>query len=156
MSRLKGTLGYIWAILAFFIVAATFIGNNPFSRMLASATGVTVSAWYSGGEVAKTIDHGIYHTLLHRPVFDGLIGERKEGFVQIDWKSSDGLPPVIKERIDYNADGKEDFLVVLNTNTGVTTLTPYSPFVLSFERSYKLKDGWAVRIHLKRELKERR
>ena len=50
MKTLKGILGYIWAFLAIFIVLATFVGHDYFSGKLASATGITISPWYSGGE----------------------------------------------------------------------------------------------------------
>jgi len=44
------------------------------------------------------------------------------------------------------------FLLAI-TGGGVFTLTPYSPSVLSVQYSYKLKDGWAVRVRLKNDLK---
>jgi hypothetical protein len=150
MKTLKGILGYIWAFLAIFIALATFMGHDYFSKGLASATGVTVSPWFSGGEVARTVDHGAYNTYLHRPVFDALIGERRKGFIQLKWEPYEGLPPVIKEQIDYNGDSRADFFITLNTQTGDTTLTAQSPTVLSVERSYRLKKGWAVRVLLKK------
>jgi hypothetical protein len=150
MKTLKGILGYIWAFLAIFIVLATFMGNDFFSEQLASATGITVSPWFSGGEVVRTVDHGTYKTYLHRPVFDALIGEKREGFMQLNWEPYAGLPPVIKEQIDYNDDNEKDFLITLNTHTGETTLTPQSPTVLSTEGPYRLKKGWAVRVRLKK------
>lgn len=85
MDRLKAILGYSCAVCALIAALATFLGNDALSRALASATGVTVSPWYSGGEVVRTINHGPYRTDIHRPVFDALIGERETGFVQVKW-----------------------------------------------------------------------
>jgi hypothetical protein len=150
MKTLKGILGYSWAFLAIFIVLATFMGNDYFSEQLASVTGITVSPWFSGGEVVRTVDHGTYKTYLHRPVFDALIGEKREGFMQLNWEPYEGLPPVIQEQIDYNGDNRADFRITLNTHTGNATLTAQSPTVLSVERSYRLKKGWAVRVMLKK------
>ena len=150
MKTIKGILGYMWAFLAVFIVLATFFGSDYFSGKLASATGITISPWYSGGEIVRTIDHGAYKTYIHRPVFDALIGEKKEGFIQLKWEPHAGLPLKIQEKIDYDDDRKEDFLITLNTKTGDTTITTQSPTVLSVEGSYKLKKGWAVRILLKK------
>ena len=150
MKTLKGILGYIWAFLTVFIVLATFVGNDYFSGKLASATGITISPWFSGGEIVRTIDHGAYTTYIHRPVFDALIGERREGFIQLNWEPHAGLPLKIQEKIDYDNDRKEDFIITLNTQTGDATLTAQSPTVLSVERSYKLKKGWAVRVILKK------
>lgn len=149
MKTLKGFLGYMWAFLTVFIVLATFVGNDYFSEKLASATGVTVSPWFSGGEVVKTVDHDAYTTYIHRPVFDALIGERKEGFIQLNWEPFAGLPPVIQETIDYDGDSKDDFLVTLDTKTGGVSLTASNPTVLSIEQSYRLNKGWAVRVILK-------
>ena len=150
MKTLKGILGYGWAFLTIFIVLATFMGNDYFSAKLASATGITVSPWFSGGEIVQTVDHGSYKTYIHRPVFDGLIGERREGFIQLKWEPYEGLPPGVQEQIDYNGDKKADFLITLNTQTGDATLTAHSSTVLSTKGPYRLKKGWAVRVMLKK------
>jgi len=150
MKILKGILGYGWALLAVIIVLATFVGNDYFSAKLASATGITVSPWFSGGEVVQTVAHGTYKTYIHRPVFDALIGEKRKGFMQLNWEPYAGLPPVVQETIDYNGDNRDDFSIILNTQTGDTTLTAQSPTVLSIEGSYRLKKGWAVRVILKK------
>ena len=91
MGRLKSILGYTVAVLATFVVLATFLGNNFFSYKFASATGIKVSPRYTGGEIVKVVDHGTYRTIIHRPVYDGLTGEREEGFIQIKWESIDGI-----------------------------------------------------------------
>lgn len=150
MSKIKGILGYIWAFSALFLVLATFVGYNYFSKKLTSATGITVSPWYTGGEIVRTIDHGTYKTYIHRPVFDALIGERREGFIQLNWEPFAGLPPLIRETIDYNGDNKEDFLITLDTKTGNTALAAYNTSVLSIGKSYKLRKGWAVRVRLQK------
>jgi hypothetical protein len=151
MSKQKSFLGYTWAVAAIIISLATFLGYNFFSRALATSTGITVNPWYSGGEVMKTVDHGNYKTAIHRPVFDSLIGQTKEGFIQINWEPAAGLPPVIREGFDYNHDGKEDFVVTLNTVTAETTLAKSNSAVLNIEKSYRLRDGWAIRVLLKNQ-----
>ncbi len=150
MKTLKSILGYGGAILAFFIVLGTFFGGDYFSRKLASASGVIISPRMTGGEIIKTIDHGAYRTSIHRPVLDALIGESKAGFVQIRWEPFAGLPPIVEEKIDYRGQQKEDFLITLDTRTGKASLTPYSDSVVSVEEVYKLKNGWAVRVYLKK------
>jgi len=42
---------------------------------------VKVSPWETGGDVINTIDHGEYLTAIHEQVFQGLLGEKKEGLV---------------------------------------------------------------------------
>ncbi|HTY24814.1 MAG TPA: hypothetical protein VMC85_16915 [Desulfomonilaceae bacterium] len=150
MGRLKSILGYTAAVLATFIVLATFMGNDYFSYKFASATGIKVSPRYTGGEIVKVVEHGTYTTIIHRPVYDGLLGERKDGFIQIKWKSVAGLPPVIHETVDYDGDNKADLLVTLDTATGETMVVGYNPAVVSVKKTYRLDTGWAVRILLRK------
>ena len=151
MKKLQSIMGYVGAVAALFIVLATFFGNGYFSRTLATATGITVSPLYSGGNIVKVIDHGAYKTSIHRPVFDSLIGQTEKGFVQINWDPAARLPSEIKEGIDFNGDGQEDFVVTLNTATGQAALASANPAVLSIEKSYRLRNGWAVRVLLTRQ-----
>ena len=148
MKKLYATLGYAWAVLTILIVLATFLGNNYFSQKLAGATGVTVSPWYSGGEVTQINEHGTYRTFVHRPVFDGLVGERSEGFVQVDWKPTDGLPPVIGEAVVLSGDEQVQLSIRLDTKTGMATVDSDSPAVLGLDQAYRLNNGWAVRVLL--------
>ncbi|HOE17215.1 MAG TPA: hypothetical protein PLX02_05795 [Syntrophorhabdaceae bacterium] len=151
MPKIRSILGYMWAGAAVIVVFATFLGSGFFSRTLVAASGVKISPLYTGGEVVRSVDHGSYRALIHRPVFDALIGERKEGFIQVNWEPLAGLPPVIEESIDYTGDGKADFSVRIDTKTGKTMLTHINPQVTSIEESVKLDDGWVVRVQLKKD-----
>jgi hypothetical protein len=150
MKRIRPLLGYAWAVLALFVVVATFMGNRFFSRAFASATGIAISARYSGGEIRRTVEHGAYRTLIHRPVFDGLLGEHRDGFIQINWEPLEGIPPIVEEKIDYDGDGKNDFLVRLDTGSGRAELTGLQPSVRSVDKVYRLRKGWVVRVLLRR------
>jgi len=75
----------------------------------------------------KTIAHDAYRTSVHRPVFDGLFGPRSDGFVQIDWRPATKMPPMIQEKIDVDGDGREDFLIVLDTVKQTVAVSPISP-----------------------------
>jgi hypothetical protein len=149
MPKMKSVAGYAWAIAALFVVFTMFLGSNFFSRALVSATGMKVSPWWTGGEVLKTTDHGSYRTLIHRPVFDGLLGQRREGFIQINWEPLAGMPPVVEEAVDYDGDSKEDFSVRVDTKTGENALVKTNPLVMSIEKAVKLDNGWVVRVLLK-------
>lgn len=151
MSRLKSVLGYTIAVLALFITLATFIGMDSFGRKLVSVTGIKVSPWMIGGEVVRVIEHGGYQTVIHRPVFDGLIGERKEGMLQIDWTPRQGLPSRIDELIDFDQDGKEDFHIILDPESNKADLEAINPRVISIEGCYTLKDGRAARLLLRHD-----
>ena len=137
MAHLKSVLGYTAAALSIPIMLAglfAFIAPEPIGTSFLSATGLKTSANWTGGEVVQTVDHGAYQTEVHRPVFDALIGERQEGFVQVAWRPPEALPARIDEEIDADADGQADFRVELDTATRKATLTPYSPNVLDVGR----------------------
>jgi len=150
MPRIKTIIGYFLAALALPVVLATFMGLELWSHNLASSTRITISPWFSGGEVIRTIDHERYQTLIHRPVFDGLLKERKEGFVQVDWAPLSGLPGLIKEDIDFGGDGRKDFLVELDAQAGSAVITPYSQRVINLEGCYKIGEARTIRVLLKR------
>ncbi len=149
MSKLKAFFGYALAALGLPITLVTFVWMGFWSETLVSATGLRVSPWVTGDEVARTVAHDGYETRVHKPVFMALIGERPEGFVQVDWAPPGRVPPLMAEDIDYNADGQADFRVELNTQNQQATITPYTEQVIGLQGTYRLKDAWAVRVTLK-------
>jgi len=153
MAKLKSVLGYTWAVVCFLIILATFFGNQKFSQALSRAPFMKINPLYSGGEVEETVDHLTYKTLIHRPVFEALIGESAEGFVQVNWVFMKGggfedLPNPIVEKVDFDLDEKDDFEINLNTQTGDASLIAYNSSVVSVLLTSKLSDGWVARINL--------
>lgn len=150
MRKLKAILGYTTAALAVPVILAALIGMETWSRVIVEATGITVSPWFSGGEIRRTIEHGTYQTRIRRPVFDALIGQRRKGFVQIDWEPLAALPEVIEEEIDYDGDGRSDFRVTLDTGSGRASLLEKSGRVLDLIGAYRLEkmDSFSVRVGL--------
>jgi hypothetical protein len=152
MLKMKSALALAWAALATPIVLGTFIGIPWWSRALAEGTGVVVSPWYTGGELARTVAHDGYRTLVRRPVFDGLIAPRAEGFVQVEWAPDPGraLPLVLREEVDADGDGRIDFVVDLDTAANRAMVQGISTSVLGLERVYDLRAEKAVRVRLRR------
>lgn len=148
---LRAFLGYTWAALCLVIVLATFIGLNFWSRSLADGTGIQVSPWFTGGEIRRSIDHGIYRTQLHRPVFDGLVGERSEGFVQIDWVPDENLslPALIDEEFDIDGDGTSEFRVRLDTVAARAELQKNKPWVLGADNVIMADAEQILRVRLR-------
>ena len=151
MKNLLKIAGYAWAGACLVVVLVMFTGSDYLSGKLASATGITVSPRYSGGEVIRSIDHGTYKTILHRPVFDGLIGERRDGFIQIEWQPVTELPPLIEDAVDFTGDGKEDFSFRLDTVAGRGAITPRNPSVVALEWVVKVNQGWVARVQLRKK-----
>jgi len=148
MKALLNIAGYGWAAACVAVVLAIFAGNAYFTGKFASATGITVSPRLTGGEIFRTIDHGTHWTLIHRPVFDGLTGERKDGLIQVEWQPVMALPAMIEESIDFTGDGKEDFSFRLDTATGRAALTPRNASVIALQTLVKVHQGWVARIEL--------
>lgn len=148
MSTVKSILGYIGAGLGVPLVLVTFIGMEGWMQRFAD-TGVRISPWISGDTVTITISHDGYQTLVHKPVFMGLLWETRDGFVQVDWTPRENAPAVIDEVIDYDSDGRNDFRVQWNTQTGEIMLSSLSENVLYLEGKYALRDSWAVRVRVK-------
>jgi hypothetical protein len=148
MSRIKSFLGYSAAWSAVPLVLATFIGMNDWMQIVAGS-GLRISPWISGDEVAFTIAHGGYSTRIHRPVFMGLLWETADGFLQVDWTPKENAPVVIDESVDYDDDGRDDFRVQWDTQAGRIALTPLSEDVLYLEGKYALRDSWTIRVRVK-------
>jgi hypothetical protein len=151
MASLKSVSAYTAAALGIPIMVvalASFAGFDLGGPFLA-ATGLKTSANWTGGEVTQTIDHENYRTEVHRPVFDALIGKRREGFVQVAWRPADALPARIDEEIDAEADGQADFRVELDTGARKATVTPFSPDVMELQGVYDLGETLAIRVKLK-------
>ncbi len=148
---LKSGLGYLWAALCLVVVLATFIGLGFWSRTLATGTGIHISARFSGGDVRQVIDHGTYQTRLHRLVFDGLVSERTEGFVQIDWvpRKDQSLPSVLEEEFDLDGDGSPEVNVRADLTSGRAELRRQSSWVLGVEPLISADGEQILRIRLK-------
>ena len=152
---IKSGLGYTWAALCLVMVLATFIGMNFWANTLAQGTGIQVSPHYTGGEVRRSVDHGQYLTLLRRPVFDGLLGETSEGFVQIDWvpKDQQSLPTLIEEEFDIDGDGTGEFSIRLDTVAARADLIKKKPWVLSTDSVIAVDKEQILRVRLRNPLK---
>lgn len=76
-----------------------------------------ISARFTGGEVVSSVKHGAYTASIHRPVFDGAVGERRpDGFIQVAWGPLAALPPVLKEELALPWGGST--VVTVKTATG--------------------------------------
>ena len=151
MSRIKAFLGYSCAIFAVPLVLATFMGYELLAGELVAVTGLHVHPIYSGGEVAQTIQYEHYQTLIHRPVFDGLLGQRERGFIQIRWQMTDAnLPRSLDEQVDFDADGSNDFRIHVDTDTQEARIEALDRRVLSVGQVFHVPDGRIVRVRLRR------
>ncbi len=152
MRTIKTVFGYLWAGLGIPVILIVFMCPDFWIEKLVVTPGFKVAAWAEGGEIVQTLNHDTYQTQIHRPVFDGLLWDKRTGFVQIDWTSDQPLPDQIDETIDLDRDGRLDVQIVLNTRTNTAALTPIDPRVvsLSHEGVLVFEHARTVRIVLKK------
>lgn len=150
MNRLRAFAGYSLAFLAIIGFMVVVLGLGDWMNLLVSTTGLTVSPWFTGGPVVRAVDHGAYRTEIHRPVFDALIGERSEGFVQVAWRPDTAVPPSLDEQIDYNGDGVPDLGVQVATAPRSVTLSPLAGGVTGVAGPFHIEGAWAVRVQLRK------
>lgn len=146
MKKIKIIAGITWAFLCLIIIIILFPALNPLANSTSKLSFMKINPNYAGGEVVREIKKENYSINIRRPVFDGLIGERKKGFVQVDWKGK--LPNTLTDTIDFNNDRQNDFAVQIDTITSKSTIIPMNPKVKGINISTKTSYGWAIRVGL--------
>jgi hypothetical protein len=146
MKKLKIIAGVTWAFAGLILIIILFPGLNSFSASASRLPFMKINPNYSGGEVVKQMISDGCTLSVRKPVFDGLLGERKNGFVQIDWRGQ--IPEIIKDTIDFNLDGLPDFSVMIMRKEAKTELVPLNREVKKIGISTPTSYGWAIRVEL--------
>ncbi len=148
MNKIKITAGIIWAFLGLILIIALFPGLNGFSKSFGTLPFMKINPRYTGGEVSFSKSAGACTLVVHKPVFNGLINDRKDGFVQVDWRGK--IPDQIQDTIDFNRDNVPDFIVAVDTKKPASDCYPLNPGVTGLAISTSTSFGWAVRIKLRK------
>jgi hypothetical protein len=148
MKKIKIFAGIFWAVMCLLLILILFPGLNNLSASASRLPFMKINPNYAGGEIAGTMVSGSDTIEIRKPVFSGLIHERKTGFVQIDWRGS--LPEVIKDTIDFDFDSKPDFYVVINRDSGKSSINAFNTKVGSLRVSVPTSYGWAIRVNLQK------
>ena len=146
MKKLKLISGVLWAVLCLFIVLALFPGLNTISGSFARLPFMKINPNYTGGEIARHITAANYSKDIRKPVFDGLAGERRKGFVQVDWRGE--IPEILSDTIDYDLDNKPDFRIHISKSQAITEIEPVSSKVGKVLVSTPTSYGWVVRVEV--------
>jgi hypothetical protein len=148
MKKIKIIAGTIWAVSGLILILILFPGINSFSVSASKLPFMKINPNLTGGEVAKQISMKDYTIDIRKPVFDGLIKERKNGFVQIDWRGN--IPDMIADTIDYDLDNMPDFRVMIDRKQTVTEIKSFNNKVGNVIASTATSYGWAMRINVKK------
>lgn len=139
-------IGYLWGVILIVVVLFVFFGLDIWSLQLSKLPFMKIHPRYAGGEIVETIDEGSQKWVIHQPVFDGLIGPREQGFVQVQVVCADPIPPEIEKTIDYDQDGAADFTVYIkNTEHGAPEVVALADHVVGLGQWARISDGWIVR-----------
>jgi len=146
MKKIKITAGILWAILCLILIIILFPGLNSFSSGVAKLPFMKINPNFTGGEASKQIVMESCTLVIRKPVFDGLLRERNNGFVQIDWRGN--LPEIVSDTIDYNLDKKPDFVIRISRSESSTILQPMNPKVKKMGISTPTSYGWSARVKI--------
>lgn len=141
MKRLSSVAGDLWALISIVVAVVLFSSIGGWEKKLITIGSISTAPKFTGGEVVATEKRGSYVTEVHRAVFDGILGDTRTGFVQIDWKEAGArLPDSILEDVDYDRDGKIDFRVTLDTRKNTARLTSFCPQAIAILDRSSLAD----------------
>jgi hypothetical protein len=148
MKKVKSLSGIVWALLCLIIVLVLFPGLNAISGSVARLPFMKINPNYTGGEVASSIASVNYTKEIRKPVFDGLFGEKRKGFVQIDWRGN--IPEILNDTIDYDLDNNPDFRIHISKTGAKTEIEPVNNRVGKVLVSTSTSYGWTVRVEVVR------
>jgi len=140
-------IGYCWGIAIPVLMVALFFGLNEWSFRFSQLPFMRIHPRYSGGEVIRRIETDGARYSLHRVVTDGLIGNRKEGFVQVDVTVSETTIYPLETSFDFDSDGIADFrLRFVNADAASPTLETYTRKITGLGQHARTADGWVIRL----------
>ena len=147
MKKVKLIAGICWAFLGLIVIIILFPGLNSMSLSVSRLPFMKLNPLYTGGEVARQLTAASCTLDIRKPVFNGFLKESSSGFVQLDWRGT--IPEVIKDSIDFDNDGLNDFCISIDRKEEKTELNPINKDVKEVLISTHTSYGWAVRIGLK-------
>jgi len=146
---MRNFIGWLWAFLCVLLAPVMFFSFSKTPLLLANITGMKVSPRFNGGEVTQTITGQGYKVFVHRPVFDGLISERKDGFIQLDFEPDGQFPATIERDFSYTKSGIHSFRLVLDTVKLEGKLTANDTSVLAVSEPTRTRKAIILRVMLK-------
>jgi len=149
LNHFASASGYLCAAAGIFVVTFGFFTVSTQAHRLAQAPFMRIHPAYSGGEVLRSFSEGGAFWEVHKPVFDGLVGERREGFVQI---GVEFLAPgtAASAPIDCDGDGRTDFILSLPAGEGAPEISGPAPFVRDLGTWSRDGESAIVRVTLER------
>jgi hypothetical protein len=157
MKKVRSILGNSGAVVTLALAAAAPLVLFGWFQRAIGAAGLHIDAVYSGGEVARVIEHEGDRVAVNRPVTRRSPLQRVGSFVQVTWTPVSRVPARVSEQVDLDGDGTPDVLLSLDSQKLVMDATPLNPRyrrvhcegVASFsELITRVNDGLVARLPL--------
>jgi hypothetical protein len=150
MKKILTIPSYIWAIACLLLIPVTFIKNDVLAEQLARLPFMKIHPRYSGGDERISYISDSMNIVIQQPVYEGITGKGKQGFVQVKFRAIGKLPAQIDQDIDYNLDRKADFRIMVDTKNGQTEIKSLTGSPYSLNISSPVKTDWVVRVNVER------
>ncbi|MBF0546265.1 MAG: hypothetical protein HQM08_17610 [Candidatus Riflebacteria bacterium] len=148
MKSLKWIFGYVIAAGYIFLTVAYFFLSQKLEIKFINTFPAKLSPKFTGGEVTKMAERGTYKFFLQKPVFDALIGQTSEGFLQIGWTPLKTLPAAISEDVVLEDGKKPEFHIDVDTKNLKGTITNPGSLIFGEPEIAKLTDSIVARIKM--------
>jgi hypothetical protein len=148
MKKIAKIAGIAWAFIGLVAIIILFPALNGLSDSVAKLPFMKINPNYTGGAVAQQVVSSACTLDIREPVFDGLTGERRKGFVQLDWRGN--LPVKMIDTIDYDLDEVPDFIISVDRISSETSINLLSSKVNEIGISTPTSYGWAVRVKIEK------
>ena len=125
MKKIRHILAIKWAFACIFLILAVFMGAPKIFETMRKLSFMKISPLFTGGDSNYVVEKDSLTIKINKPVFEALIGEANEGFVQLTFSGKTELPKLIDQEIDYNNDKIADLKLKINTLENITEFEGY-------------------------------
>lgn len=146
MDKIKMTAGMTWALVCLVFMIVFYFGLGSFATGFSKLPFMKLNPNTSGGEVAGEVVMDNCTLVIRKPVFEGFLGERRKGFVQVDWRGE--VSENINDTVDFNFDQIPDFNILINRDLNDASLIAFNPVVKDIGISTPTSYGWSVRVRI--------
>lgn len=124
MKKVRYILGHSGAILTVVVAVVSPFLLYPWFEQAIGKSGLRVNPEFSGGEIARQIEHGTYRLAVYSPVRRSSPLQRVGPFIQMTWTPVSGLPANVSDDVDLDGDGAADVRVAFSPDASVVDVTP--------------------------------
>jgi len=154
-EKRKVFFGYARAVFSVALIAAFFIFARQAENFFIKVSGIKISPRFTGGKAAGEFEGNRYRIRLYEPVFNGLIGERENGFAQVYFEPLAGKDEGVAALEEIIIPGWGKFVLELPADKKKAARIRQVEAGIIYEKKLSVfESGWALRIPLSKRLAE--